>query len=205
MLRTVDDTLAARRPRRRARARATRRATTSLSAFERTRCRRCCRCPSRWCSTPTRSTPSRCTTRCATPSPTTAARPTILTPHPGRGRAPAAHDHGARPGRPPRGARALAAEVQRRSRAEGRGQRLREPDGTWAVNATGNPGLASGGTGDVLSGIIGALLCQGLAGARRAALRRVPARRRRGSPASLAASAPSASPPAKWRSKPARC
>jgi NAD(P)H-hydrate repair Nnr-like enzyme with NAD(P)H-hydrate dehydratase domain len=31
------------------------------------------------------------------------------------------------------------------------------------VNATGNPGLASGGTGDVLSGLIGALLCQGLA------------------------------------------
>jgi len=30
------------------------------------------------------------------------------------------------------------------------------------VNATGNAGLASGGTGDVLSGLVGALLCQGL-------------------------------------------
>ena len=37
------------------------------------------------------------------------------------------------------------------------------PDGRWSVNTTGNPGLASGGTGDVLAGIIGALLAQGLA------------------------------------------
>jgi ADP-dependent NAD(P)H-hydrate dehydratase len=35
------------------------------------------------------------------------------------------------------------------------GQRL-------AVNATGNPGMSTGGTGDVLSGVIVALLCQGL-------------------------------------------
>ena len=37
-------------------------------------------------------------------------------------------------------------------------------DGSWFVNATGNPGLASGGTGDVLSGIIGGLVAQGLDG-----------------------------------------
>jgi len=36
------------------------------------------------------------------------------------------------------------------------------PDGLWSINTTGNPGLASGGTGDVLAGMIGALLCQGL-------------------------------------------
>ncbi len=46
---------------------------------------------------------------------------------------------------------------------KGAGSVCASPDGSWAVNATGNPGLASGGTGDVLSGIIGALLCQGLA------------------------------------------
>ena len=39
-------------------------------------------------------------------------------------------------------------------------------DGTWSVNATGNPGLASAGNGDVLAGLVGALLAQGLDAAR---------------------------------------
>ena len=37
-------------------------------------------------------------------------------------------------------------------------------NGNWFINTTGNPGLASGGTGDVLSGIIGGLIAQGLSG-----------------------------------------
>lgn len=36
------------------------------------------------------------------------------------------------------------------------------PEGQIFINPTGNPGLASGGTGDVLTGIIGGLLAQGL-------------------------------------------
>lgn len=38
-----------------------------------------------------------------------------------------------------------------------------EPGGQLRVNPSGNPGMASGGTGDVLSGMIGAFLAQGLA------------------------------------------
>jgi len=37
------------------------------------------------------------------------------------------------------------------------------PDGRAAIVPTGNPGMASGGTGDVLAGIVGGLLAQGLA------------------------------------------
>jgi hydroxyethylthiazole kinase-like uncharacterized protein yjeF len=37
------------------------------------------------------------------------------------------------------------------------------PDGTVLLNPTGNPGMASGGTGDVLSGVLGAFLARGLA------------------------------------------
>lgn len=37
-------------------------------------------------------------------------------------------------------------------------------DGEYFINKTGNVGLASGGTGDVLSGMIGSLIAQGLSG-----------------------------------------
>ena len=39
---------------------------------------------------------------------------------------------------------------------------IAEPSGEIFVNATGNPGMASGGVGDVLTGAIGGLLAQGL-------------------------------------------
>ena len=36
------------------------------------------------------------------------------------------------------------------------------PQGRVIVNRTGNPGMTVGGTGDVLSGVVGALLAQGV-------------------------------------------
>lgn len=45
---------------------------------------------------------------------------------------------------------------------KGQGTVTASPEGLYTVNPTGNPGMASGGTGDVLTGMIAALLGQGL-------------------------------------------
>jgi hydroxyethylthiazole kinase-like uncharacterized protein yjeF len=45
---------------------------------------------------------------------------------------------------------------------KGHGSVLAHPDGAWEINGSGNVGLASGGTGDVLAGFVGALLAQGI-------------------------------------------
>lgn len=86
--------------------------------------------------------------------------PRVLTPHPGEfarmvgRRAPADEWHEA------------AAELARRSGAVvvlKKGRTLVTDGEARFVNQTGNPGLATGGTGDVLTGLITSLLCQGLA------------------------------------------
>ncbi len=60
-----------------------------------------------------------------------------------------------------------AVELTRKLRAgvvlKGAGSVLAFADGAWSINSSGNPGLASGGSGDVLTGMLGALLCQGIA------------------------------------------
>lgn len=43
---------------------------------------------------------------------------------------------------------------------KGHGTLIAEPDGTVWVNTTGNPGMASGGTGDILTGMISGVIAQ---------------------------------------------
>nr|WP_115225381.1 NAD(P)H-hydrate dehydratase [Bergeriella denitrificans] len=45
---------------------------------------------------------------------------------------------------------------------KGRNTLVADPDGTRYTNISGNPGLATAGSGDVLSGIIGSLMAQGI-------------------------------------------
>ncbi|HEY0233246.1 MAG TPA: NAD(P)H-hydrate dehydratase [Dokdonella sp.] len=59
-------------------------------------------------------------------------------------------------------ARALAARFASVVVLKGSGTVVAAPDGRLAINPTGNAALATGGTGDVLGGIIGALLAQRL-------------------------------------------
>ena len=105
------------------------------------------------------------------------AAPTLLTPHP----AEAGRLLNMKTAEVQADRRSAAAELARRLNAfvvlKGVGSICAAADGRWAVNTTGNPGLASGGTGDVLAGILGALLCRARAVAG-APIRRLPARRR---------------------------
>ncbi len=58
-------------------------------------------------------------------------------------------------------ARRLAANFRAGVVLKGCGTILALPDGRWWLNTTGNPGMASAGMGDVLTGLLVALLAQG--------------------------------------------
>jgi hydroxyethylthiazole kinase-like uncharacterized protein yjeF len=61
-------------------------------------------------------------------------------------------------------ARALAERLNAHTVLKGNGSVLVARDGHWFINTAGNPGMASAGMGDTLSGFLGALLAQGYSG-----------------------------------------
>jgi hydroxyethylthiazole kinase-like uncharacterized protein yjeF len=61
----------------------------------------------------------------------------------------------------PLAARKLARELNVIAVLKGAGTVIAFPDGQIVINPSGNPGLSTAGTGDVLSGLCGALLAQG--------------------------------------------
>jgi len=87
--------------------------------------------------------------------------PTVLTPHP----AEAARLLGCTTTDVQADRIRAACEIAARYRAftvlKGAGSICAAPDGAWFVNTTGNPGMASAGMGDALTGIVAAFIAQG--------------------------------------------
>jgi len=88
--------------------------------------------------------------------------PTVLTPHPAEAARMLDVETEAVQADRVKAARELAKSLNAHVVLKGAGSVLAFPDGRWMINTTGNPGMASGGMGDVLAGLVGALLCQGL-------------------------------------------
>jgi NAD(P)H-hydrate epimerase len=89
------------------------------------------------------------------------ARPIALTPHPGEaGRLLGCSSAAVQRDRL-RAARGLAASTGTNVLLKGFRTLVAQPAGPTYVNLTGNPGMATAGSGDVLTGMVGSLLAQG--------------------------------------------
>ena len=95
---------------------------------------------------------------CCPPPPENA----VLTPHPGEMARLLHTDIAAVQADRPAAARTLAAQTGCVAVLKGSGTLIATPQGALWQNDTGNPGLARGGAGDVLAGIIAGLLAAGL-------------------------------------------
>lgn len=87
---------------------------------------------------------------------------TVLTPHPGEAARLLDTNSAAINQDRVSAARELSVATGAVVLLKGAGTVICAPDGRLAINATGGPGLSAGGTGDVLTGIVAALLAQGL-------------------------------------------
>jgi ADP-dependent NAD(P)H-hydrate dehydratase / NAD(P)H-hydrate epimerase len=87
--------------------------------------------------------------------------PVILTPHPAEAARLLGCSTREVQSNRVRAARELAERYRCDIALKGCGTVVATVDGEWWINSTGNPGMASGGMGDVLTGLIVALLAQG--------------------------------------------
>lgn len=86
----------------------------------------------------------------------------ILTPHPGEAAALLNCDTATVQADRIASAQRIAQQYNAIVVLKGAGSIIATPDGRWYINTSGNPGLSSAGMGDVLTGIIAALIAQGL-------------------------------------------
>ncbi len=89
------------------------------------------------------------------------AAPTLITPHPLEAARLLGSDIDAVQADRLRAALALAEKLHAHTVLKGCGSVIASPDGRWFINTSGNPGMASAGMGDVLSGLAVSLLAQG--------------------------------------------
>jgi NAD(P)H-hydrate epimerase len=89
-------------------------------------------------------------------------RPVVITPHPGEMARLLGTTAADVQGRRLSAAREFAAAHAIYVILKGYRTLIAAPDGSVLINPTGNPGMATGGTGDVLTGMVGAWLAQGL-------------------------------------------
>ena len=92
-----------------------------------------------------------------------AASSLVLTPHPGEAARMLGGDTAGVQSDRLAAAQALAARTGAVVALKGRRTVIAAPDGRTSINASGNPGMATAGTGDVLTGVVGAFLARGLA------------------------------------------
>lgn len=88
--------------------------------------------------------------------------PVVLTPHPAEAARLLGTDTAHIQADRPAAAQALAQRYGAWVVLKGAGSVVCAPDGAWRRNTSGNPGLATAGTGDVLAGMLGSLLAQRL-------------------------------------------